>query len=112
MFATAYYGMLRVGEISSGDHPILARDVHIAKNKQKLLLILQSSKTHWRNDKPQMVKISSEVNIAKKGKLNKHCPFHLLRIYASMRGPYTCVSEPFFIFMDKMPVKPFHVNAC
>ena len=29
IFSSAYYGMLRVGEIVSGDHPVKAPDVHI-----------------------------------------------------------------------------------
>ena len=47
IFAKAYYGMLRIGEVSKGDHPILAKDVHIGMNKRKILLILHTSKTDW-----------------------------------------------------------------
>ena len=32
MFAAAYYGLLRVGEITMGTHCVLAKDVHIADN--------------------------------------------------------------------------------
>ena len=35
MFATAYYGLLRVGEVSTGSHPVLVDDVHVAINKRK-----------------------------------------------------------------------------
>ena len=59
MFSTAYYGLFRVGEITSGTHPILARNVHIATNKHKLLLYLEASKTHNTGDQAQMVKISA-----------------------------------------------------
>ena len=58
LFITAYYGMFRVGELTSGDHPILAKDVHIAQNKDKVLFLLQTSKMHWKSDKPQIIKIS------------------------------------------------------
>ena len=34
LFASAYYGLLRVGEITKGSHPVLAPDVHIGKNKK------------------------------------------------------------------------------
>ena len=45
MFSTSYFGLLRVGEVSSGSHPILVTNVHIGKNKDKILIILLSSKT-------------------------------------------------------------------
>ena len=47
MFAAAYYGLLRVGEIAAGSHPVLVPDVHVGRNKRKLLFVLQTSKTHW-----------------------------------------------------------------
>ena len=59
LFATAYFGMFRVGELMSGGHPIRAVDVHIGKNKKKMLFILRSSKTHGECDKPQVVKIQN-----------------------------------------------------
>ena len=34
IFSTMYYGLLRISEIA-GQHPILARDIHIGKNKSK-----------------------------------------------------------------------------
>ena len=107
LFSTAYYGLFRVGELATGDHPVLARDVHIAQNKAKMLFILHTSKTHWKNDKPQMVKITSHRAIDK-----GFCPFALLRQFASQRGPYRDISEPFFIFCDRQPVKPDHMRIC
>ena len=35
LLSTAYYGLLRVGEVTTGSHPILAPDVHIGNNKNK-----------------------------------------------------------------------------
>ena len=34
MFALSYYGLFRVGELASGDHPVKAKDVHVARNKR------------------------------------------------------------------------------
>ena len=34
LFTTSYFGLLRVGEVTTGEHPITGRDIHIAK-KQK-----------------------------------------------------------------------------
>ena len=82
-----------MGEVTKGDHSILARNVHVAENKNKMLLVLCTSKTHWRNDKPQIVKISSDhagtIN-------NQFYPFRLLRKFARMRGPYMGLNELFF----------------
>ena len=58
MFATAYYGLFRVGEITESEHNISVTDVHIGQNKDKLLFVLRSSKTHGRNNLPQKIKIS------------------------------------------------------
>ena len=57
-FSTMYYGLLRISKIT-GQHPILAQDVHVGVNKKKFLLILRMLKTHWKNTKPQMIMISA-----------------------------------------------------
>ena len=54
-----YYGLFRIGELTQGDHPVLARDVHIAKNKKKIFFVLRSTKTLYKNMKLQLIKISS-----------------------------------------------------
>ena len=59
LFSTAYFGLFRVGELTKGDHPVLACDIHIGFNKRKLLFILRTSKTHGKGSKPQLVKILS-----------------------------------------------------
>ena len=56
LFATAYFGMFRVGALMAGEHPILVNDVHIGENKNKVLFTLRTSKTHGRGSKPQIVK--------------------------------------------------------
>ena len=81
---TAYYGLFRVGELTKGDHPVLARNVQIGKNKNKMLFILRTSKTHWIDAKPQLIKIASSK--ACNSDNNTHCPFQLLRIYLQLRG--------------------------
>ena len=60
ILSTAYYGLFRVGELTSGSHPVLARKVFIASNKKKFSFVLETSKTHWKNNKPQTIKISSQ----------------------------------------------------
>ena len=48
LFSTTYYGLLHVSELTSGAHPIKVGDVQIGMNKQKILFILRTSKTHNR----------------------------------------------------------------
>ena len=43
MFAMAYYGLMRVGELMLSPHVVKAKDVHMAGNKDKLLIVLHSS---------------------------------------------------------------------
>ena len=40
LLLTAYFGLFRVGELTSGDHPVLAKDVSIGTNKDKILFCL------------------------------------------------------------------------
>ena len=47
LFVSGYYGLLRVGEMTSGLHPVFATDVSIGVNKKKILFRLHTSKTHW-----------------------------------------------------------------
>ena len=120
MISTSYFGLLRVGEIMSGDHPVLARDVHIAANKRKIMFVLHTSKTHWKNMKPQMIKITSSKATNKKKRVldkgqpvqNKIYPYELLREYLAIRGPYKKDEEPFFVFSDQSPVAPVHLRNC
>ena len=107
MFTAAYYGLLRVGEVTYGSHPVLAPDVHIASNKKKLLFILRTSKTHWKNNKLQFVKISSTCKITN----NCHCPFNILQSYVHRRPTCRKLKEPFFVFADRSPVLPNHMRG-
>ena len=59
VFVTGYYGLLRIEEVVKGDHPVLAKDVQIGVNKRTVMFILRTSKTHWHDSEPQIVKIKS-----------------------------------------------------
>ena len=101
MFALFYYGLFRIGELTLGNHPVKASDVHIAKNKDKMLFILYTSKTHDKSSRPQKVKIQKITN----KDLGHFCPFHLTQQYLTLRGDFNSYDEQFFVFSDKMPVK-------
>ena len=55
IFALAYYGMMRIGELTQGVHTVKAKDVHMGKNKNKIKLLLHMSKTHGKNNEPQVI---------------------------------------------------------
>ena len=86
LVSTAYFGLFRVGELSKGEHPVLAKDMHMGMNKRKVLFILRTSKTHWKNSRPQSIKIHSTrkhnkgvgKNKKRKNEFEPPCPYSLL----------------------------------
>ena len=114
MLITAYFGLFRISKLAKGAHPVLARDVHIGRNKKKMLFILRTSKTHGKGSKPQLIKISSsraKNSVDRQLDTADHCitlpcPFEELHIFLQRRGTYDSDSEPFFIFRNKQPVTP------
>ena len=99
-FSSAYYGMLRISKITSGAHPMLAVDVHVASNKNKILFVLRTSKTHWTDNKPQLIKITSTQN-RNTAKGRDFCPFIILKEFVSFgptcrdfREPFLCLCRP------------------
>ena len=117
IFCLGYYGLMRVGELTDGSHTIKASNMHIGANKDKILVILYTSKTHSRASYPQEVKISS---VAEDFKLSARtnsamtmffCPFQAIRDYVNLRGGYVSVNENFFVFADRSPVKPHHLQT-
>ena len=113
LFILAYYGLFRVGELTTGGHPIRAKDVHIGCNKNKMLFILRTSKTHGVDTRPQKVKISANANYYCKQNTNNRffCPFKISREYLALRGNYINDSDPFFVFRDQSPVTPKHARV-
>ena len=59
MIALEYYGLFRIRELTYSTHVMKAVNVHIATNKEKILIILYSSKMHSLANRPQKVKITS-----------------------------------------------------
>ena len=106
LFATTYFGLFRVGEVTQSDHKIMVNDVHLAENKRKLLFVLYSSKTHDVDSEPQFIKISGTPNQHIQGNSNNYCPYRLLQNYLDVRQPSLSDDEQFFVFHDLSPVKP------
>ena len=109
IFSLACYGMLRVGELSLGNHTIKACNIHVGNNKDKILIILYSSKTHGKESRPQKVKISALPSM-KSNQKKIFCPFKIIVQYMRVRGDYTSENEQFFIFSDGSPVRPHHIR--
>ena len=103
LFALLYYGLFRIGELTKGDHPVKAADVHISLKKNKMLFILWTSKMHGKSSRPQKIKI--EGISSPTGEQNHFCPFKLTQDYLTLRGGYSSVQEQFFIFRDGSPVR-------
>ena len=112
LFSTAYFGLFRIGELTSGTHPVFGRDVKVSDNKNKMLFILCSSKTHGPESFPQSVEISTrEFNTSMTRKKKSFCPFEILRDYMRVRKRgFRTYTEPFFIFKNRKPVKPHHAR--
>lgn len=110
MLTMGYFGMLRVGEMASGGHPILARDVHLSHRFRKVQIILRTSKTHGLGDQPQYVKFDTHDSQAIL--YNRHfCPFEVVRNFLEIRGPKLNDDDPLFVYSDNSPVKPYQLSA-
>ena len=119
LFSTAYFSMFRVSELTLSEHQVHAWDVHVGTNKNKILFVLHTSKTHGWNMPPQMIKIQSTSSKWKHKRGEpatvaspNFCPYQLLREYAGERGSFSTDVEPFFIFWDKSPVTAYHFHSC
>ena len=107
IFTIAYYGMFRIGELTQSNHTVKAKDIHIGQNKNKVLFILHSLKTHTPGDKPQLIKIKAVAGSLISSINSLICPFSHLRLYLNLRPEgYHSVDENFFIFHDRSPIIP------
>ena len=120
LMSTAYFGLFRVGELTESQHAIKADDIHIGENKDKLMFVLHTSKTHCHDVKPQVVKISSVSNpegctahqrLFCTSASDLTCPFTLLHNYIRMHKQIKQPDEQLFIFRDCSPVKSVHMRS-
>ena len=110
LFSLAYYGMMRVGELTLGPHVLKACDVHSGDNKHKLMLTLYTSKTHGPGTRPQKIKITAINTDSKQGRA-VFCPVRLVKKFMQLRGHFQDQDEQLFIFKDRSPVKPEHFRS-
>ena len=100
LFSLAYYGMLRVGELTEGPHCIKGGNIHVGGNKDKLLVVLYSSKTHGKESCPQKLKISAAPTTRKAEKF--FCPFKSVVKYMDLKMGYLDDEEQFFTLIDPL----------
>ena len=109
MFCLGYYGMLRVGEMTYGPHTLKVCNIHVSGNKQKIQIVLYTSKTHGIDSSPQKIKIAAINSVGRKKKW--FCPCKMVAHFLFIRGGYIDEMEQFFVFSDKSPVKPCHLRT-
>ena len=116
IFGTMYFGLLRISEVTGTQHSVKAADIQVGTNKRKFRLILRTSKTHWKNMKPQLIVISATHNDHMDGNqptaTSLPCPYKLLDEYSTCRRDYIDENEPFFINRDGSPVSPEQLVRC
>ena len=113
LFVTTYFGLFRVGEMTESTHVVRAKDVHIGKNKSKIMFVLHTSKTHWSDMKPQIIKISASDDDKDEIQLGNimMCPFSLLTEYMQLRSKRASDEEQFFVFKDRTPVTAYNFRS-
>ena len=122
LLCMAYFGLFRIGELTSSEHIVKAKDVHIGLNKKKLLFVLHSSKMHDKGSKPQIIKIQAKTSKnCQHSKLHKECyicvtadricPFQSLQNYLAVRKSRKGTNEQFFVFKDRSPVLQHHFRT-
>lgn len=107
MFSMAYFGMMRVSEITMSDHTVKAPNVRYAKNKNKISITLYSSKTHSIKDPPQFISINEQPDML------DQCPVKLISEFVNLRGTLAKnESDAFFVYQDNVPVTASQFRAC
>ena len=104
-----YYGLMRISELAA-NHAVKACDIHSANNKDKILLVLHSSKTHGLGNKLQNIKIESDqAGVSKK--IYNFSPFTITEEFLQLRGNYINDNDNLMTFRDNTPVRPKHVRS-
>ena len=102
--------MMRVGELTKGQHVLKAENIHVAHSKDRVLITLYTSKTHGAESGPQKIRISSAQHVSRH-RSNFFCPVQLVIQFMNMRGHFKKYGEQFFVFSDRSPVLPIHFRS-
>ena len=114
LFLDAYYGLLRIGELTDSQHVIKLGNVHIAQNDNRVLFVLYTSKTHGLRNRPQKIRLDTRKNRKRKERQSNFCPvdatYKYLQIRAENSNNIPDVKDQFFVFSDGTKVKAQHVR--
>lgn len=122
IFVSAYYGLLRVSEITGSAHSIKSRDVHLVHDKAKVQFRIWTAKNKKRGSWPDDIKLEG-LRDCKKCYPNfkqtirnsrckdtaKYCPIHILLDYHRMR-PVTRGVTQFFCYKDESIISQLSVR--
>ena len=106
LLSTTYFGLFRIGEVTSGSHLVKVQDVHLARNKLKVLFVLRSSETYREHSRNHSIKISSTITVTAKNVDYQYCLYKILHQYIAIRPKFKQPNESFFVFGDNSLVKP------
>ena len=109
LFCLAYYGMLRVGELTLGNHTVKANGIEVGDKLDKIMVILYTSKTHGQESRPQKIKIAAVP--AKRLDTRFFCPIKAVIKYMKIRGDFVNKTDQVFIFSNGSVVKPYHFRS-
>ena len=124
-FLLAYYGLMRVGEITASPHSVKAVDIYKANEytpKKRVFIVLRSSKTHDTSMLPQKIKIhgfnsleivnndESKCYTIKDKRKHHFCPVDWIVKFTEMRNPIVLESENLFIFRDGSKLEAIHLR--
>ena len=104
IFSVAYYGLMRIGELVQGSHTVCAKNIHLARNKNKMMIMLYHSKTHGKANKPQEIKVEAMNQNQNFFKHRFFCPFKLMGDFLALRGGFVAGFKPLFIYTDRTVV--------
>ena len=90
-----YYGMLRIGELTSGTHPVLAVNIYVDRDRCELQLVLYTSKTHTKANLPEIITITPSIELDPRQRFsNRYYPYQVIVEFCNMRKGYRRPSDP------------------
>lgn len=96
MLVAGYYGYLRIGEMTKSKHNIAGRDMCIALNKNKAILLIRSSKTQKGGTIPTKVEIMPDVEDLG----SRYSPVQILQEYCDIKNKRGVQGSKFFTLID------------
>lgn len=115
IFVSAYYGLLRMSELTGSKHAIKSRDMHLAQDRPKIQMRVWTAKNKKRGSWPDDLKIEGLTdckacfpNFSGRSSF-RYCPIHIIRQFQAVR-PHTHGHEQFFCLADGSPIRQVTVR--